>query len=377
MCLPKARWFHRCLNPTPRTYPRGKDSRTRNYLIGFDELIDNAGDKTLPSFLSLSKVCDQFGISPPAAARISGIDVKKLEPIRAKVFVAERPQTIAVVGDPRYGPVKMRAACLTDYGNAESFTSQAAFSQRFDVILAVKGDFKGEELRKKTDRLIYDPCDDFWAVHDKFRNPADYWRRRHKELKFDEIIATSPACERSMREALPSMPIHLIPHHCDDNILNYSDTEPTQPPFIAYAGQPCFIKSKLKIIEAACQAIGMEFRTSISPKVLIGATVGLALRCPPYDTPLNGQCKPQVKIENLAALRLRSLVTAESATLSLRPKVTSIGTKFELDELVLKILFAASQPRLNRPYTKNDFLNDILVVIYGGEYESSIYSDLR
>ena len=74
---------------------------------------------------------------------------------------------------------------------------------------------------------------------------------------------------------------------------------------------------------------------------------------------------------------LAALVTAESATLSLRPKATAIATNFSLDELVKKILFAASQPRLNRPYTRNNFLNDILVVLYGGEYESSIYSDLR
>ncbi len=48
--------------------------------------------------------------------------------------------------------------------------------------------------------------------------PVAYFQAIHKQMQFDELLATSPAVMEAMQEALPGLPVHLVPHAADPRV---------------------------------------------------------------------------------------------------------------------------------------------------------------
>ena len=337
LCCPWLRWYHRFLNPDGYKDPRTEDDKRRNYEIGFmglglpvpPEVRSPYSDGYRPKRSWTLKRFTSLGVARPSL----GAD------------------PIAFAGDPKYGPVKMRGKPL-----AAKYSGRVELPNRIRGRSAVLVAFKchSRDLRRRCDRFVLDPCDLFWHEHDKW-TPERYWRQIWESSLFDDVVATSPACQSLMRSCLPEcVHVHLVPHHCDPGL------SPSYDPLghVAYAGQTCFIESRLSQIRRACDMIGKEFRHSVDPRVLRGACLGLALRCPPYDTPLNRICKPQIKLENIAAAGLPCVSTDDEAAVSLRPEVVTVGSTFTPSELAEAMMRAIEQGPLSRPYTKEMFLRD-------------------
>lgn len=352
VCLPWLRWNHR--------FPRVEGDRTdkpndtdklRNYLIGW-----------LTLGWDIAPVVEHFKASPELVgsllADVEHVETTSLDP---SVYVAP-PRNVAVVGRSDYGAVKMRGVRLAKEFGFDFFDGPP--EKDYDAIVLVKSchcrDLR--QVRERCSRLIVDPLDSFYSHHRQFKRSAEYWRHLYDKLRFDELVATSPACEATMREACPSLPIHLVPHHSDPTLV-YDWYDPNGP--IAYAGQRCFIKESMELIDTACKAIGRHFEHAYSPKIYRGAALVLSLRCPPYDTDLNRHCKPQVKLENAAACGLPVLSTDDPAAVSLRPELVTVDRRFSLDTLVLKLLEALQSLPLNSPYTEQCFFRDMEIAIYG------------
>ncbi len=193
----------------------------------------------------------------------------------------------------------------------------------YDVIWLVKRHNKNYiHVRNHCRYLICDPLD-FW--HSPTRaNPATCWRELYDAMPFDAIVATSPACRRAMQEALKGIdvPIHMLPHQCDPRV-NQGWYDPDGP--IVYGGSRGFINAYVETIEAACSLIGREFRVDYSQhhgcRVLEGASLVLALRAGrSYSCEFTRHCKPQIKIENAAAMGAPVLCSGHPAETSLHPE---------------------------------------------------------
>ena len=216
---------------------------------------------------------------------------------------------------------------------------------RREAIVAVKKGFDGAPIRDRCDRLIYDPLDAF-CDDSADLDPALYWRARYRELLFDDIIATSPACAAIMRDALPErVSVHLAPHHADPRI-NASWRKKDGP--IVYAGLERFIASGLDRIRLACRMVGKEFIAGPDCDVLRGASLALALRLPPHDTALKRRCKPHIKIANANAARKAGVATDCPAATSLYPEVVTVPVDFSaagLADAFRRALEARCPPR--------------------------------
>jgi len=141
-----------------------------------------------------------------------------------------------------------------------------------------------------------------------------------QELNLDEIIATSPACAETMREALPSVPVHLAPHHADPAITpGYNATG-----HVVYTGAVRYISAEKRAIRASCRMLGRKLvieAAKHTPTKLQGAGLMLHIRLKPQDTHLNRYCKPQIKLENAAAAGLPVVASDHPCATSLRPEV--------------------------------------------------------
>lgn len=257
----------------------------------------------------------------------------------------------------KYGGVKMRGRAL-----AERFgwpLRGGPLPGRFDTVVAMKLGYD-PDVRRKCRRLIWDPVD---AFHPRPRwEPAMFWRRSWHALRFDEIIATSPACAASMADALPeSVKVHVVPHHHDPGLSPAHN--PDGP--VVYAGLGRYIDRKLPVIREACRQIGREFVWGRSQTILIGASLALVLRCPPTDTRLNRCCKPQIKVENAAAVGLPIVCTDCPATLSLHPQLrtTAVPSDFDVATLTEAMRRAAAAGPVCQPYAVDDFLHDMARVL--------------
>lgn len=347
LCCPWLRWTHRFGRPEGVPYPISRRDTRRNYLIGFREL----GLDTRP-------VDEHFQ------------SLVKNEQKEARVA---KPATDAVVvGDPRFGGVQMRGRALAKHLGILLLTPPAALAMpHTGTIIAIKCGAAASALRQKCDRLIYDPLDDF-ADLQKDVAPTEYWRTKHRELAFDDILATSPACYETMRAALPpGCRVHLVPHPCDRRI-NESWRDADGP--VVYAGMSCFIDSGLGRIKEACRMLGKEFVSGSTCDVLRGASLALALRLPPYNTALNRSCKPQIKLENAAAAGLPVVATDCPATL-LHPRAVTVPVDFTAKELADAMRRALAGPPLVKPFRESQFLatmdrilNRAPVVVYTGVF---------
>jgi hypothetical protein len=272
---------------------------------------------------------------------------------------------VAVVGRTGLGGMVMRGdpvakALGASVLDVKPFTPKG----HYDVILLVKyhGGF-ASRVRESCDRLIYDPLD-CWGEAERWVDPVQFWKHKFQELRFNDILATSPACQSLMREALSETNIHLAPHHADPAV-NPDWHDPTGP--IVYAGGSNYVMSGIVQIRRACQRIGREFRIDLNRsalKSLRGCSLMLNPRLPPFDSPLNRYCKPQVKAENCAAAGMRMLASDDPCVTSWRDVPVATTDEWLDDEkLERRIKAAFDSPPLSNPVTLQshvEFLRSIL-----------------
>ncbi len=335
LCCPWLRWTHRFQRPHGIPYPLDDQDRLRNYIIGFQEL----GLDTKP-------VLDHFRATRPKTSR-------RIPPRP----LPWQPGELAVVGDGSFGGVQIRGRVLAKHLGCKLIAPrQVPGMARRKTIIAIKRGFDPRAIREKCERLVYDPLDAFFDSHVGV-DPVEYWRAKYRELKFDEIIATSPACYEVMRAALPDfVRVHMVPHQCDPRI-DASWRDPTGP--VVYAGLGRFIKSGLERIHEACQRIDKRFVMGTSCEVLRGAALVLALRLPPYNTEIYRRCKPQIKLENAAAAGIPVVATDCPAAISLRPNIETVSADFSAAELAKAMRRAMDGPGLSNPYGDSQYLADI------------------
>lgn len=349
LCLPFLKWTHRYFK-TERTDKPDKLDQARNYLIGFLELD-----------MDIQPIMDEFNLDEEDVQRlINNIEIHpKPRPSVAALAAGGSSRKIAVVGCTKYGPVKMRGLPLVEEFGFKLIKCRE-ISRHYDIIIAIKD--TTPKLRVHCDHLILDPCDSFFAGHSKFNRAADYWKQVYGAIPYNHIIATSPACRDTMLEAVPDIPVTVVPHHCDSKLEGEYDPEGP----VVYAGQKCFIETQVSAIQIACKAIGRDFNYGFSQKLLDGASLCLALRLPPYDSDLNRRCKPQIKLENAARIGLPVLSTDDPAALSLYPSLVTISPKkVNRDTLVTGILEALATTPLSHPFTEDDYLEAIQELLYG------------
>ena len=330
LCCPWLRWTHRFQRPLGVPYRVSRRDALRNYLIGFDELK-----------LDPEPVKSHFAGLIHGNGQAPGSQESQ-----------ESGSSIAVFGEPHLGSVKMRGKLLAAHFRCPLISTIAPpVTARWDTAVIVKDCVPA--VRGAADRLVYDPLDVFWnEPHDT--SPEEFWRRKYDELRFDDIIATSPACEAIMRESLPDrVQVHLIPHQSDSRI--YEGWGNRDGP-IVYVGQPAFIADGLDRVRSACRMLGKELVTGSSCDVLKGASLALALRLPPYDTPLNRTCKPQVKIANAIAGNVPVVTTDSPAAASLYPGVESVPVDFTARRLADAMRRAIESHRLWKPYRTENYL---------------------
>jgi glycosyltransferase involved in cell wall biosynthesis len=358
LCCPWLRWTHRFQRPDGIPYRVNREDRLRNYVVGFQELG-----------LDTDPVMKHFGVSRDDVTKL--IEPKK-PPARATDF--------AVVGDRSYVGVNMRGRVLSRHLGCELIEPRQVHGMaRRKTIIAIKRGFSPTATRAKCDRLVYDPLDVFCDSHARV-DPVDYWRSVYRELRFDDIIATSPACHGVMRAALPDkVRVHIVPHQCDPRI-DRSWRNPDGP--VVYAGLNVFVASGVDRIKQACRMIGKDFVMGESCDVLKGASLALAFRLPPYDTEMYRRCKPQIKLENAAAAGLPAVATDCPAATSLHRNIQTVPVDFSASQLAAVMQRALNGPGLTDPFTNGRYLAAIdrilrreTVVVYTAIFGG--YDELR
>jgi hypothetical protein len=331
LCCPWLRWTHRFKRANGAPYRVTSQDKLRNYVIGFSELG-----------LSLDPALEHFGVSRQRAANLVAA-TQAHEPVNG----------VAVVGSRPFAGVKMRGHVLAKHLGCHVISpEQLAGLPHCNTIIAIKS-CNPALVRAKCDRLIYDPLDAFCFSRREV-DCTEYWRSKYQELPFDDILATSPACLETMRAALPpQVRVHLVPHQCDHRIRE--DWRDLSGP-VVYVGLRAFIKSGLDRVAEACRMIGKEFVVSQSYTALKGASLALALRLPPFNSPLYRFCKPQIKLENAAAARLPVVATDCPASISLHPGIERIPVHFSASELARAMRRAIGGPGLSNPFTNQQYL---------------------
>lgn len=204
----------------------------------------------------------------------------------------------AITGRKGLGGVQMRGVAVAKAMGVPFLPVEDIANYRVDTLLLVKYDRGAERVRSACERLIWDPLDVFSATNPDC-DPSRYWSAEHQRLRFDAIVATSDACARTM--SLLPVPVWNLPHHCDETL--YPSCDPDGP--IVYAGRERYIRAALPFVSEAAKSLGRRLvldYSKASHHALPGASLILHPRCPPFATPLNRYCKPQVKAENAAAV---------------------------------------------------------------------------
>ncbi|MFQ5735111.1 MAG: hypothetical protein ACE5KM_24520 [Planctomycetaceae bacterium] len=321
LCHPGVRWLHKFTRPLGCPHRPRLGDKVRNHLIGWHELGKD-----------LQPIVDHFvgGVGTRnGKQRLSATRMQELIDqcgIDFQVSVPEKPtaKTGVVVGPSSFGSFQMRGRPLADHIRwpVHNSRGRVRLADRFDVGLAVKADAP-PVMRQQCDRLIYDVLDAWFASSQAMRmEPGQYWKARHDKLRFDDILATSPAAADSMRKSLPNcVQVHLVPHHADPRVQpDWHD--PDGP--IVYAGGRAFVDRFKSVIDAAAKEIGRRVvwdHQHHAWKSLEGASLALCLRLPPSDVALNRIAKPQVKVANAAQAGIPVLTTDDPCTLSLWPEV--------------------------------------------------------
>ncbi len=307
LCCPWLRWTHRFQRPHGVPYPVHKADVLRNYVIGFEELG-----------LDTTSVYAHFR-------------TRTNEATSKRALTRQMSKDVAVIGNRKYGGVRMRGEILAQHLGCKFIEpGQVRGMARRRTVIAIKNDYCAETIRRRCDRLVFDPLDSFFAENLK-TDPIEYWRSKYSALRFDDIIATSQACFDVMRQALPShVGVHLVPHQSDSGVRE-SWMDPDGP--VVYAGLSRFVESGLERIQKACQMIGKRFVMGPEVDVLEGSSLVLSLRLRPYDSELNKYCKPQIKLENAAAAGIPAVSTNCPAAMSRFPNIPTVPVDFTSAQL--------------------------------------------
>lgn len=227
----------------------------------------------------------------------------------------------AFIGRRGLGGVTMRAAPTAKALGLPLVDCKDFSPSSFWDTLVVCKYWPDVDLKGRCGRLIWDPLD-AWESTKPHAAPVEFWRWAHSKLRFDAIVATSPAAADTMRAALPDVEIIMSPHHADPRIeADWYD--PDGP--IVYAGGIRFIDSAIPALTEAARRLGRKFIVDTDRecwKSLKGAALSLCLRLPPCDGEINRTCKPTVKVENTAAAGLCCLASDHPSITSLRPEIT-------------------------------------------------------
>jgi hypothetical protein len=275
-------------------------------------------------------------------------------------------QTLIVTGKLRSGAFHLRGLPIAKSFNlpvkkAREITVSGA---KLDTLLLVKTTLGfDDQLRRHCRRLIYDPID-CWRPLKAGLHKADpnvcvhFWRRQYASLRFDDILATSPAMHQILADSVPAnVRIWYVPHHADPRLdAGYNAQGP-----VVYVGDARYLSSFAPQIIRACRALGREFKISNDLGDLCGASLALALRLPPTDTDLNRWCKPQVKLENAAAVSLPVLASNHPAIVSLRPECYVVPDVVE--DWAPHIRAALSSTRLQNPVREAHYIEQMRRVL--------------
>lgn len=275
---------------------------------------------------------------------------------------------IGVAGPLGWASFRIRGEPLAKMLGWKLIDVSKRIREHFDVIWLVKR--KGNNyihVRNHCDRLVFDPLD-FWHSPNGV-NPSACWRRVYKDMPFDTIIATSPACWAKMHESMKGtdVPVHMLPHQCDHRVSEHW-YDPAGP--VVYAGAGSFAKNYEPILTKACRVIGREYRPNYSQyhgwQGLQGAALVLAIRCGrSHNCRFTRFCKPQIKIENAAAMRCPVLCGGHPAEISLHPECSIVRPEdFTSDKRLCGVITRAlSAPPPSTCYRREHFFADAVRVV--------------
>lgn len=235
---------------------------------------------------------------------------------------------------------------------------------QYDTALVVKW-YYPKELRKRTERIIWDPLDSYWnRPREIGLKPSDYWKCAHYDLQFDEVVATSPACAATMRAGLPtSVKVHIVPHAADSRIdSTWHDSDGP----VVFAGCMAWLKSPAPI-KAACKRIGKRFvldKSFHSWKSLKGASLQLCIRTARCYS-LHWYCKPQIKMANSAAGGIPAVSTDIQAATSLWPEAVTCHPQDANNPqtLAAHMLRALDSPPPQQQFTEADWIATMKVIL--------------
>jgi hypothetical protein len=221
-----------------------------------------------------------------------------------------------------------------------------ATRERWDTVVLVKyHDGQGAEIRSRADRLIYDPLD-CWSSLQEWKNldAQRFWKWTRSQLGYDDILATTPACLQVMKNALVSVPVHLLPHHADTLIgVTGRWYDPAGP--IVYAGGLRYLGTQIDNLQRAAKKVGRRIildQDRCCEKRLRGAALALSLRLEPENTSLNKSCKPTIKGANAAAGGVPLLATPDPAHVTGHPGACFVNENISwADNLARGLAWAA------------------------------------
>ena len=221
-----------------------------------------------------------------------------------------------------------------------------------------------KQIRNNYDRLIWDPLDSFMK---HARSDAGYWRVKYKELRFDDIIATSASCASMMNDQLRKfgVKVHLVKHQSDSR-MDRSFYNVDGP--VVYAGGKKYLGRRIPEITKVCESVGKEFVVidgyPDSILGLKGASVAVCLREPPYDSELIRCCKPQVKMENAIACGIPIVASDHPCCRTIgHGKARFVGGRLNLKDAIRDQVFNRSRP--GNPFVESDYLKKMEAIIHG------------
>jgi hypothetical protein len=276
---------------------------------------------------------------------------------------------VAVMGPRGYGSWRIRGGPLAAANDWDVLDVSRPVPRHYDVIWLVKrrlGRPLPGNLRQSCDRLILDPLD-YWASPSSV-DPVKCWRQLWHQIPFDDLIATSPACQQVMQEGLyRNIKVHLLPHQCDGRIPAAGWYDPEGP--IVYSGSEAYIRPIVPALQNACREIGREFRPDFSQhhswQNLRGASLVLSLRVGRHDCPFTRFCKPQIKLENAAAAGIPVLCDGHPCQTSLHPDAPMIGSRLDPPALRDALRHALRCRPLRSRYRPGEFFEDARQIVEG------------
>lgn len=244
--------------------------------------------------------------------------------------MTERQPTIGIAGRPGMGGFELRGRMVADLNGWDviDLTRRQPLDRFYDAIVLVKYPLGHEvKLRHGCKRLVWDPLDCWMRDRKTWYNrpPYEFWQHSREQIRFDDIIATSPSASKSMRAALGhEFPVHLLPHHADPRI---GPVQHSRGGAVVYYGGLSYVKPALEPLTEACRRLGRQFRVDEAKrcwKIVQPTALVVHFRLGQHAAPINLAAKPQVKAANAVAAGLPMLGTDEPCIKSLYPAAYTI-----------------------------------------------------